>query len=72
MNQLSPVMVVLEPRGVSGKLPPGKLPPGKFSSIKFPPGGSPLGKFPPGIFPHVFKHFVFSLLSPLSLIFLKD
>ena len=49
--------------------PPGKFPPGKF----------PSRKFPPGIFPamflniptRVFKFFVFSLLSPWSLILLK-
>ena len=56
-------------KAVSGKLPLGKFPP-----IKLPPG-----KFPPGIFPpmflniptRVFKFFVFSLLSPSSLILLK-
>ena len=49
---------------VSGKLLPEKLP-----SIKFPPG-----KFSPmflNIPTHVFNFFVFSLLSPLSLILLK-
>ena len=54
---------------VSGKLLPGKLPPGKFPSIKLPPG-----KFSPmflNIPTHVFNFFVFSLLSPLSLILLK-
>ena len=60
---------ITENRRVSGKLLPGKFP-----FIKLPPG-----KFPPGIFPpmflniptRVFKFFVFSLLSPSSLILLK-
>ena len=54
---------------------PGKLPPGKFPSIKFLPGEfSPENSYPENstrnISSHVFKHFVFSLLSPLSLILL--
>ena len=57
----------------------GKLQPGKFPPSKLPPGKLPPRKFPPGIFApmflnipiRVFNFFVFSLLSPSSLILLK-
>ena len=56
----------------------GKLPPGKFPPIKFPPEESPpprkisTQKIPTrNISVNIFKRFVFSLLSPLSLILPK-
>ena len=49
--------------------PPGKFPPGKFPSRKFPPGIFPLMFL--NIPTRVFNFFVFSLLSPSSLILLK-
>ena len=74
-----------EVNGLSKNPKIGKLPPEKFPTIKLPPGKSPPEnlsprKFPPGIFPpiflnipiQVFEIFCFSLLSPLSLIYLKD
>ena len=57
--------------GVSRKLPPGKFPPIKLPPVKFPPRKFPPGIFPPNIPTRVFKFFVFSLLSPSSLILLK-
>ena len=60
---------------VSGKFLPGKLPPGKFPPIKFSLENSPSGNYHPenptrNISTHVFKNFLFSLSSPLSLILL--
>ena len=65
---------------VSGKLPPGKFPLWKFPPIKLSPGEFLPRKFPPGILSTMFLNistrvfyllFVFSLLSPLSLILVK-
>ena len=79
--------MILGDYSVSGKLPPGKFPPGKFPPIKLPPRKStppPPGKFrprkfSPRIFPPMFLNIPtrvfkkkFSLLSPSSLILLRD
>ena len=61
-NSPPPLRKINTQKTLTHQIPPGESPPQKIPTQKIPTRNSPT---------YVFKHFVFSLLSPLSLVLLK-